>query len=84
MAFPLYLVKQLYRCDSVVNASFVRIENATRSWRKLLAGEAMVLRITAPYKELQTNRQKKPVEATKETSVCETGMGKKGTQLHVG
>jgi hypothetical protein len=43
----------------------------------------MVLGITAPCKELQTNTEKNPVEAIKETSVGETEMGKGGTQIHV-
>ena len=75
---------ELYRCDSVINASFVGIENATRRWWRLLVGEAVILRIATPYKELQTNRQKKPVETIKETSVCGTGTAKKVVQLHFG
>jgi len=38
----------------------------------------MLLHITTSYKELQTNRQKKPVAAIKETSVCGTGTGENG------
>ena len=36
MAFPPFLVKQLYRCDSVVISSFVRTEYTTRRWGWLL------------------------------------------------
>ena len=32
MAFPPFLVKQLYRCDSVVISSLVRTEYTTRRW----------------------------------------------------
>jgi len=32
MAFPSFLVKQLYRCDSVVISSFVRTGYTTRRW----------------------------------------------------
>ena len=36
MAFPPFLVKQLYRCDSVVISSFVRTGYTTRRWGWLL------------------------------------------------
>ena len=36
MAFPPFLVKQLYRCDSVVISSFVRTGYTTRKWGWLL------------------------------------------------
>ena len=36
MAFPPFLVKQLYRCDSVVISSFVRTGYTTRMWGWLL------------------------------------------------
>ena len=36
MAFPPYLMKQLYRCDSVVISSFVRTGHTTRRWGWLL------------------------------------------------
>ena len=36
MAFPPFLVKQLYRCDSVVISSFVRPGYTTRRWRWLV------------------------------------------------
>jgi len=36
MAFPPFLVKQLYRCDSVVISSFVRKGYTTRRWGWLL------------------------------------------------
>ena len=36
MAFPPFLVKQLYRCDSVVVSSFVRAGYTTRRWGWLL------------------------------------------------
>ena len=36
MAFPPFLVKQLYRCDSVVISSFVRTGCTTRMWGWLL------------------------------------------------
>ena len=65
MAFPPFLVKQLYRCDSVVISSFVRIGYATRRWgwllgrigynithhysRRITAAEMKYMRITAGY-----------------------------------
>ena len=36
MAFPPFLVKQLYRCDSVIISSFVRTGYTTRRWGWLL------------------------------------------------
>ena len=36
MAFPLFLMKQLYRCDSVVISSFVRTGYTTSRWGWLL------------------------------------------------
>jgi len=36
MTFPPFLVKQLYRCDSVVISSFVRTGYTTRRWLWLL------------------------------------------------
>jgi hypothetical protein len=36
MAFPPFLMKQLYRCDSVVISSFVRTGYSTRRWGWLL------------------------------------------------
>ena len=36
MAFPPFLMKQLYRCDSVVISSFVRTGYTTRRWGWLL------------------------------------------------
>ena len=36
MPFPPFLMKQLYRCDSVVISSFVRIGYTTRRWGWLL------------------------------------------------
>ena len=36
MAFPRFLVKKLYRCDSVVISSFVRTGYTTRRWEWLL------------------------------------------------
>jgi hypothetical protein len=36
VAFPPFLMKQLYRCDSVVIASFMGTEYTTRRWRWLL------------------------------------------------
>ena len=60
MAFPPFLVKQLYRCDSVVISSFVRTGYTTRRWRWLLGrtgysvGQAIVLHITTPYTLLDT------------------------------
>jgi len=36
MAFPAFLMKQLYRCDSVVISSFVRTEYTKRRWGWLL------------------------------------------------
>ena len=36
MAFPPFLVKQLYRCDSVAISSFVRTGYTTRRWGWLL------------------------------------------------
>ena len=38
MAFPPFLVKQLYRCDSVVISSFVRTGYSKRRWGWLLGG----------------------------------------------
>jgi len=36
MAFPPFLIKQLYRCDSVIISSFVRTGYTTRRWGWLL------------------------------------------------
>ena len=36
MAFPPFLMKQLYRCDSVIISSFVRTGYTTRRWGCLL------------------------------------------------
>ena len=49
MAFPPFLMKQLYRCDSVVISSFVRTGYTTRRWGWLLGRIGHIITHHYPY-----------------------------------
>jgi len=55
MAFPPFLMKQLYRCDSVVISSFVRTGYTTRRWGWLLGRIGYRITHHYPLYKLQRN-----------------------------
>ena len=70
MAFTVFLMKQLYRCDSVVIPSFVGTECAARMWGWQLGrtGYSIKRSFTLYWKE-QTNKQNKPGVNIKASSI---------------
>ena len=81
MAFRPFLVKQLYRCDSVVISSFVRTGCTTRRWGWLLGRIGYSITYDYPYATPQL-AEGIMVDLWRDFWIRETGTGQQVAQLH--
>jgi hypothetical protein len=85
MAFPQFLMKQLYRCDSIIIASFVGKVYTTRRWRWLLLRRGYGIKRHYPFyldKEKYTQKGKRNQERHwRSFWMCATGTGQQVVQL---
>ena len=72
MAFPPFLVKHLYHCDSVVISSFVRTGYTTRRWGWLLGRIGYSITHHYPLYPFNTNRDVNCIMCCIRTSVAVT------------